>query len=85
MFGLTWNNLNIRNVKEFIPIAIGINGLKDKLMKNQSFLSIAILFSISAFSQQTRVYSDPESTFKEAKEYFQKEQYSLAYPLFKEL
>jgi predicted Zn-dependent protease len=54
-------------------------------MKNQSFLAIAILFSISAFSQQTRFYSDPESTFKEAKEYFQKEQYSLAYPLFKEL
>jgi len=54
-------------------------------MKNQSFLTIAILFSISAFSQQTRFYSDPESTFKEAKEYFQKEQYSLAYPLFKEL
>src|SRR5690606_15085412 len=30
-------------------------------------------------------YTDPEEKFKEAKEYFQKEQYSLAYPLLKEL
>lgn len=36
-------------------------------------------------AQQTRVYSDPQAKFKEAKEYFQKEQYSLAYPLFREL
>lgn len=54
-------------------------------MKNQRLLAFAILLSISAFSQQTRFYDDPESKFKEAKEYFQKEQYSLAYPLFKEL
>ncbi|MEO7982855.1 MAG: tetratricopeptide repeat protein [Bacteroidota bacterium] len=54
-------------------------------MKNHRLLIIAIFCSISAFSQQTRFYSDPESSFKEAKEYFQKEQYSLAYPLFKEL
>lgn len=54
-------------------------------MKNLSLVSIAIFFSIASFSQQTRFYSDPESTFKEAKEYFQKDQYSLAYPLFKEL
>jgi len=54
-------------------------------MKHQSLLSIAIGTSIFAFSQQTRFYSDPDTKFKEAKEYFQKEQYSLAYPLFKEL
>ncbi|MDZ4796158.1 MAG: tetratricopeptide repeat protein [Bacteroidota bacterium] len=54
-------------------------------MKNQSFLIIATLLSISVFSQQTRFYTDPESAFKEAKEYFQKDQFSLAYPLFKEL
>jgi TolA-binding protein len=54
-------------------------------MKNKSFLAIAILLNISVFAQQTRFYSDPESTFKEAKEYFQKEQYSLAYPLFRQL
>ena len=54
-------------------------------MKNKSFFAIAILLNFSVFAQQTRFYSDPESTFKEAKEYFQKEQYSLAYPLFREL
>lgn len=54
-------------------------------MKNQSLLFPAILLSFTAFAQQTRYYSDPEEKFKEAKEYFQKEQYSLAYPLFREL
>ena len=38
-----------------------------------------------ALAQQTRVYTDPLANFKQAKEFFQKEQYSLAYPLFKEL
>src|SRR5437868_138898 len=54
-------------------------------MKNYSSLVIAIFFSIPLFAQQTRFYTDPEEKFKEAREYFQKEQYSLAYPLFKEL
>lgn len=54
-------------------------------MKNKSLFAIAILLNTCAFSQQTRFYTDPEITFKEAKEYFQKEQYSLAYPLLREL
>lgn len=54
-------------------------------MKNQSLLAIAVSLSISSFAQQTAYYTDPAATFKEAKEYFQKEQYSLAYPLFREL
>ncbi|MFZ9386805.1 MAG: tetratricopeptide repeat protein [Chitinophagaceae bacterium] len=54
-------------------------------MKNHSLLFPAILLGFTAFAQQTRYYSDPEEKFKEAKEYFQKEQYSLAYPLFREL
>jgi len=54
-------------------------------MKNHRLLLVAILLSASVFAQQTAFYSDPEAKFKEAKEYFQKEQYSLAYPLFKEL
>jgi TolA-binding protein len=40
---------------------------------------------VASFSQQTRFYADPDEKFKEAREYFQKEQYSLAYPLLKEL
>lgn len=54
-------------------------------MKNQSLFVIALFLSIPVLSQQTRFFSDPEITFKEAKEYFLKEQYSLAYPLFREL
>jgi TolA-binding protein len=54
-------------------------------MKNLSSLFIAIFCCHSLLAQQTRFYSDPEEKFKEAKEYFQKEQYSLAYPLFREL
>ena len=56
-------------------------------MKYLSLLAIAITTGLSIFSQQTRYYTDPPFTekFKEAKEYFQKELYSLAYPLLKEL
>lgn len=54
-------------------------------MKYYSLLAIAICSSGLVFSQQTRYYTDPGATFRDAKEYFQKEQYSLAYPLFKEL
>src|SRR5689334_15773090 len=54
-------------------------------MKNHFFLAAAIFLSIPVFAQQTRFYTDPEEKFKDAREYFQKEQYSLAFPLFKEL
>ncbi|HMR93668.1 MAG TPA: hypothetical protein PKC69_15205, partial [Chitinophagaceae bacterium] len=54
-------------------------------MKQPFILAIAICASPALFSQQTSYYSDPATKFKEAKEYFQKEQYSLAYPLFREL
>ena len=36
-------------------------------------------------AQQTRIIEDPLASFKEAKEYYQKEYYSLAYPIFKQL
>src|SRR5688572_23444828 len=52
-----------------------------KIYISFSFLLIAFL----SFSQQARFFKDPEEKFNEAKEYFQKEQYSLAFPLFKEL
>lgn len=38
-----------------------------------------------SFSQQTTFFKDPQEKFNEAKDYFQKEQYSLAYPLLREL
>ncbi|MBL7742877.1 MAG: tetratricopeptide repeat protein [Chitinophagaceae bacterium] len=54
-------------------------------MKNHVLLVIATVVSTAIFPQQTAFYSDPQAKFKEAKEYFQKEQYNLAYPLLKEL
>lgn len=48
------------------------------------FLLVICSFEIS-LAQQTKFLNDPQAKFKEAKEYFQKEQYSLAYPLLKEL
>lgn len=56
-------------------------------MKYQILAALTIVFCISVSAQQTRFYSDPPQAekFKEAKEYYQKEQYSLAYPILKEL
>ncbi|MGZ8557747.1 MAG: tetratricopeptide repeat protein, partial [Chitinophagaceae bacterium] len=54
-------------------------------MKQSFFLAIATVLCTAVFGQQTIYYSDPFTKFKEAKDYFQKEQYSLAYPLLKEL
>ena len=55
-------------------------------MKNRIIaLSATVLSVFSLHAQQTRIFTDPQEKFKEAKEHYQKEQYSLAYPLFKEL
>jgi tetratricopeptide (TPR) repeat protein len=44
-----------------------------------------ILLSSSSFAQQTRNLDDPQASYKQAKDFFQNEYYSLAYPIFKEL
>ena len=55
-------------------------------MKNRIIaLSATVISVFSLQAQQTRIFTDPQEKFKEAKDYYQKEQYSLAYPLFKEL
>lgn len=54
-------------------------------MKKICLLVGTIASVYMAHGQQSRFYTDPQDRFKEAKEYFQKEQYSLAYPIFKEL
>ena len=48
-------------------------------------LLVAVVFSISVFSQPTHVFTDTEKKFKEAKELFLKHEYALAYPLFQEI
>ena len=78
MFGIGRNNLNLYNVKS--------PSVKGHIMKHRSIILFIAIFSISTlYAQQTRIYSDPQEKYKEARDYFQKEQYSLAYPLFKEL
>src|SRR5215213_8882059 len=54
-------------------------------MKRTLLFLIAAFSSLSLFSQQTRILDDPNASFHQAKEYFQKEHYSLAYPIFKDL
>lgn len=52
-----------------------------------SLVLILMLIGICHFSsaQQTRFINDPQASFNQAKEFFQKEQYSLAYPILKDL
>ncbi|HEX4849866.1 MAG TPA: tetratricopeptide repeat protein, partial [Puia sp.] len=54
-------------------------------MKRSILFVFISIITTSSFAQQTYFISDPEGTFKQAKEYYQKEYYSLAYPLFKDL
>ena len=53
---------------------------------NRLVSPVALLFiSLSCFSQTNYNITDPEKDFKDAKEYFIKDEYSLAYPLLKDL
>ena len=54
-------------------------------MKRAILLGYIITITSSLVAQQTQFINDPQATFKQAKEFYQKEYYSLAYPLFKEL
>jgi hypothetical protein len=55
-----------------------------KLLKIFSAIFCCLLF-IGSNGQYTKMNDDPDAAFKSAKELFQKEQYSLAYPVFKYL
>ena len=48
------------------------------------FLSI-LFFSNLSHAQSTKIYNDPDAAFKTAKELYQQQKFSLAYPLFEEL
>src|ERR1700712_4467043 len=53
---------------------------------NRLFLpAVLLFFCLSCFCQPNFNVTDPEKDFKEAKEYFIKDEYSLAYPLLKAL
>ncbi len=53
--------------------------------KQSILLFLSIIFFIAAQAQFTKANDDPDADFKLAKELYQKEQFSLAYPLFKML
>ncbi|MEP7317884.1 MAG: tetratricopeptide repeat protein [Panacibacter sp.] len=55
------------------------------LFRKISILTIAAASVFSAQAQFTKANDDPDADFKLAKELYQKEQFSLAYPLFKML
>ena len=48
-----------------------------------STITLSLLFAFSSYSQSTMLTNDKDDAYKLAKEYFAKEQYSLAFPLFK--
>lgn len=54
-------------------------------MKRIFVFSLFTFSSLVMLAQQTAIYADPQQTFKRAAEYFEKEQYSLALPLLREL
>ncbi|RYF90425.1 MAG: tetratricopeptide repeat protein, partial [Chitinophagaceae bacterium] len=54
-------------------------------MKQTTVLILLIGLHVFTFAQQTRFISDPQKDLKQAKDYYQKEQYSLAYPILKDL
>lgn len=54
-------------------------------MKHTALSLFAILLSYCCFAQQTRYYDDPQAEFRQGKEFFEHEFYSLAYPIFRDL
>ncbi len=58
---------------------------KGLIMKKYCVLCFLSVISFSSFAQQNLIYKDPDERFSLAKEYFQKAQYNLAYPILKEL
>ncbi len=54
-------------------------------MKRIVFAFFIIIHYSEAQAQQTLFLNDPQASYKQAQEYYQKEYYSLAYPIFKGL
>jgi len=95
----TWNNVcitciltNFKLILRFIKKVIKIfaqlyrsnNNMKLTFTK-AGLLPLAVLLFFTAQAQYTKANDDPDAEFKLAKELYQKEQFSLAYPLFKML
>lgn len=59
--------------------------VKGHLMKKLYLPLLLSAVTSFSFAQKTYYFNDPQEKFNEAKEYYQKGQYNLAYPIFKEL
>src|SRR3954468_13437410 len=59
--------------------------VKEPLMKKLCLPILCLILSTVVIAQQTFSITDQQNKFNEAKEYYQKGQYNLAYPIFKEL
>ncbi|HXL55030.1 MAG TPA: tetratricopeptide repeat protein, partial [Chitinophagaceae bacterium] len=53
--------------------------------RKTAILSLTVIITLAARAQYTKANDDPDTDFKLAKELYQKEQFSLAYPLLKML
>jgi TolA-binding protein len=57
----------------------------NKSRMKRPILPFLLLLCICVKGQQTFFLTDPQATYKQAQEFYQKQYYSLAYPIFKEL
>lgn len=55
-----------------------------KYKKLTALIYLLLLFYFSS-AQSTKIYNDPDADFKQAKELYQQQKFSLAYPLFEKL
>jgi len=56
------------------------------MYKNAPVLFLILLFFCKfSYAQSTKIYNDPDADFKTAKELYQQQKFSLAYPLFEKL
>ena len=54
-------------------------------VKHIAFCLFVLLLHVSSFAQQTHFYDDPQAYFRQGKDFFEHEYYSLAYPIFRDL
>ena len=54
-------------------------------MKYTVFSALCIFVAATTSAQQTRYYDDPQAEFRQGKEFFEHEYYSLAFPIFRDL
>lgn len=57
----------------------------NNMVSRISAILLLLIISVQSFSQQSRIYTDPLEIYHKAKDLYQKGQFDLAYPLFRDL